>query len=188
MMTFLPPSLPEMHLLGSKYDRQLFLVSSALTPSSDWFRKETLDDSLQPTIDMLLNLSVFMWLGAVCPWSMFLHNNVIPIYRLIFIGVLVLLFRRLPIVYALHWKIWQIEQKQQALFVGFFGPIGVSAIFYLYVSLEFLRQITVNGDERGDAAAFEEVLVVVVWFLVICSVVSVASALKISQEVPLQLR
>lgn len=28
---------------------------------SDWFRLETLDDSLQPTIDMLLNLSIFMW-------------------------------------------------------------------------------------------------------------------------------
>ena len=28
---------------------------------SDWFRLETLDDSLQPTIDMLLNLAIFMW-------------------------------------------------------------------------------------------------------------------------------
>jgi hypothetical protein len=25
------------------------------------FRLETLDDSLQPTIDMLLNVSIFMW-------------------------------------------------------------------------------------------------------------------------------
>ena len=134
---------------------------------------------------MLLNLSVFMWLGAVCPWSMFLHNGIIPIYRLIFVGVLVLLFRRLPIVYALHWKIWQIEQKQQALFVGFFGPIGVSAIFYLYVSLEFLKQITVDGVERNDAAAFEEVLVVVVWFLVICSIVSRISYLMLVDRIKL---
>ncbi len=36
--------------------------SSRLIQSfSDWFRLETLDDSLQPTIDMLLNLAVFMW-------------------------------------------------------------------------------------------------------------------------------
>lgn len=138
---------------------------------SDWFRLETLDDSLQPTIDMLLNLSVFMWFGAVCPWAMFLRNDVIPIYRLIFLGILVLLFRRVPIIFAMHRKIPQIEEKQQALFVGFFGPIGVSAVFYLYISLEFLNQITVDGSQRPDAAKLGEVMTVVIWFLAICSIV-----------------
>lgn len=113
-----------------------------------------------------------MWFGAVCPWTLFVHNNVIPIYRLIFIGVLILLFRRVPIVYAMHWKIQQIEQKQQALFVGFFGPIGVSAVFYLYVTLEFLAAITVDGVVREDAARLGEVMTVVIWFLAICSIVS----------------
>ena len=121
---------------------------------------------------MLLNLAVFMWFGAVCPWAMFLHNDVIPIYRLIILGILVLLFRRLPVVYAMHWKIRQIEEKQQALFVGFFGPIGVSAVFYLYISLEFLSEITVDGVVRGDAAQLQDVMTVVVWFLAICSIVS----------------
>lgn len=138
---------------------------------SDWFRLETLDDSLQPTIDMLLNLSVFMWLGAVCPWASFANNDIIPIYRLVFLGILILLFRRLPIVYAMHRKIEQIEEKRQALFVGFFGPIGVSAIFYLYISLEFLGKITVDDVVRDDAARLSEVMVVVIWFLAICSIV-----------------
>ncbi len=120
---------------------------------------------------MLLNLSVFLWLGAVCPWSMFVHNNVIPIYRLIFLGILVLLFRRLPVVYAMHKYIHQIEEKRQALFVGFFGPIGVSAVFYLYISLEFLRGITENGTERGDVETLGQVMTVVIWFLAICSIV-----------------
>ena len=135
-------------------------------------RLETLDDSLQPTIDMLLNVSVFLWFGAVCPWSSFLHNDVIPIYRLIPLGILILLFRRLPVIFAMHWKIPQIEHKRQALFVGFFGPIGVSAVFYLYVSLQFLDTITVDGgDVRGDAQRMKEVMVVVIWFLAICSIV-----------------
>ena len=124
---------------------------------------------------MLLNLSVFMWFGAVCPWSLFLHNNVIPIYRLIPLGILILLFRRLPIVYAMHWKIHQIEEKQQALFVGFFGPIGVSAVFYLYISLEFLRELKVDGVLREDASTLIEVMTAVIWFLAICSIVSVPS-------------
>lgn len=121
---------------------------------------------------MLLNLSVFMWFGAVCPWTLFAHNNVIPIYRLVILGILILLFRRVPIIYAMHWKIGQIEEKQQALFVGFFGPIGVSAVFYLYVTLDFLGAITVDGVVREDAGRLAEVMTVVIWFLAICSIVS----------------
>lgn len=131
-----------------------------------------MDDSLQPTIDMLLNVSIFIWFGAVCPWPDFNTNNVIPIYRLIFLGVLVLLLRRLPVVVAMHKHIHQIEQLRQALFVGFFGPIGVSAIFYLYISIDFLKKITVeDGTQRADAAHLQEVMYVVIWFLVICSIV-----------------
>lgn len=129
-----------------------------------------MDDSLQPTIDMLLNVSIFMWFGAVCPWHQFVSNNVIPIYRLIPLGILVLLLRRLPMVLAFHKKIPQIEEVKHAAFVGFFGPIGVSAIFYLYVSREFLRDIEVDGQQREDAAHLAEVLNVVIWFLAVCSI------------------
>lgn len=131
-----------------------------------------MDDSLQPTIDMLLNLAVFMWFGAVCPWSSFLNNNIIPIHRLIFLGILILLVRRLPIIFALHKYIHQIEQLRQAAFVGFFGPIGVGAVFYLSIAREFLKKITVEDKVREDAAEVMEAVWIVVWFLVICSIVS----------------
>ena len=72
----------------------------------------------------------------------------------------------------MHTLIHQIEEKRQAIFVGFFGPIGVSAIFYLYLTLEFLETITVDGVIREDAAQLSEVFMVVVWFLAICSIVS----------------
>jgi sodium/hydrogen antiporter len=120
---------------------------------------------------MLLNISVFLWFGAVCPWASFRDNNVIPIHRLIILGVLILLFRRLPVVFAMHKKIRQIEEFQQAAFVGFFGPIGVSAIFYLYISIDFLHQITVDGAVREDALRLEEIMRVVIWFLAICSII-----------------
>ena len=157
-------------MIGSDDVLACFITGNAFT-HDDWFRLKTKDDSLQPTIDMLLNLSIFMWFGAVCPWASFAHNDVIPLYRLIFLGILILLFRRLPVVFALHWNIWQIEEKQQALFVGFFGPIGVSAVFYLYMSLEFLGAITVDGVVREDAARLEDIFTVVIWFLAVCSIV-----------------
>ena len=131
-----------------------------------------MDDSFQPTIDLLLNVAIFAWFGAICPWHMFLANNVIPLYRLVPLGILILLFRRPPIVLAMHTKIHQIEEWRQALFVGYFGPIGVSAIFYLYTAREVLESYTVNGVQREDAARLEEVLTVVVWFMTIVSIVA----------------
>ncbi|QIX01671.1 hypothetical protein AMS68_007188 [Peltaster fructicola] len=157
-------------MIGSDDVLACFIAGNAFT-WDDWFRVETEDDSLQPTIDMLLNVAIFMWFGAVCPWYSFVHNGVIPIYRLIPLGILVLLFRRLPFVLATHKFIHQIEEWRHAVFVGFFGPIGVSAIFYLYISREFLRDIQVDGVEREDAARLAEIIEVVVWFLTVCSVI-----------------
>lgn len=161
--------------LGVSQAARLILMHADQS-NSDWFRVETVDDSLQPTIDMLLNVAVFLWIGAICPWYQFAHNNVIPIYRLIPLGILLLLLRRLPIVLLLHKKIHQIEEIRQAAFVGFFGPVGVSAIFYLYVTLEFLRDVEVDGVQRADAARLAEVTNVVVWFMAICSIVSLYRA------------
>ncbi|KAI9661924.1 MAG: hypothetical protein M1821_009164 [Bathelium mastoideum] len=155
-------------MIGSDDVLACFIAGNTFT-WDDWFRLETLDDSLQPTIDMLLNVSVFVWFGAVCPWYSFVNNSVIPIYRLIPLGILVLLLRRLPIVFLLHKKIPQIEEVRQALFVGFFGPIGVSAIFYLYISLQFVNGITEGSPMRQDVSSLAEAMTVVIWFLAICS-------------------
>jgi sodium/hydrogen antiporter len=120
---------------------------------------------------MLLNISIFAWYGAVAPWADFRTNDVIPLWRLIFLGVLILLLRRVPMV-MLFWRhLKEIEDWQQALFVGFFGPIGVSAVFYLFVSIDFLEQIKVDGVVREDAARLSEVIRIVVWFLAISSIV-----------------
>jgi sodium/hydrogen antiporter len=134
---------------------------------------ETKDDSLQPTIDLLLNVVIFLWIGAVCPWHSFVYNSVIPIYRLVPLGIMVLLFRRPPIVLLLRTQIPQIENIRHASFVGYFGPMGVSAIFYLCLTIDWLE---VNVQEQGHASEtaekLTEILTVVVWFVVICSVVS----------------
>jgi NhaP-type Na+/H+ or K+/H+ antiporter len=93
-------------------------------------------------------------------------------YRLVLLGVLILLLRRLPILFVLRKYINQIDGRRQAVFMGFFGPIGVSAIFYLYITLEFLDTIKVDGVQRDDARKLGEVVAVVIWFLAICSNVS----------------
>ncbi|KXX73417.1 Na(+)/H(+) antiporter [Madurella mycetomatis] len=130
----------------------LFVVGTCGMIGSDDFRLETLDDSLQRTVDMLLNVSVFLWYGAMCPWERFVHNSVVPIRQLISLGVL-------------------IEEVRQAVFVGFFGPVRVSAICYLYITPRFLRTTDVDGQPRADVGKLPEQVTVVAWFIAICSIV-----------------
>ncbi|EEY20490.1 Na(+)/H(+) antiporter [Verticillium alfalfae VaMs.102] len=66
--------------------------------------------------------------------------------------------------------IHQIEDLRQALFVGYFGPIGISAIFYLCVGLEFLRGLETETGAHGELRRLKELMVTVVWFLVAFSV------------------
>ncbi|KAF2667101.1 hypothetical protein BT63DRAFT_376260 [Microthyrium microscopicum] len=157
-------------MIGTDDVLACFIAGNTFT-WDDWFRVETEDDSLQPTIDMLLNVAFFIWIGATAPWYEFAHNSVIPLYRLVPLGIMILLFRRPPVVLLMHKRIHQIEHIRQAMFVGFFGPIGVSALFYLYVTIDWLRKnIQYEGEERDDARRLEEILRIVIWFSVVCSV------------------
>ncbi|RSM07441.1 hypothetical protein CEP52_005258 [Fusarium oligoseptatum] len=159
-------------LIGTDDVLACFIAGNTFT-WDDWFRLETKDDSLQPTIDMLLNVTIFLWYGAVIPWELFNENSVMPIWKLVVLGILVLLLRRLPWVFAMHKWIPQIEEAKQAVFVGFFGPIGVSAIFYLFISLEFIQEHLRDGEDmpREDVQKLGETIRIVVWFLAVCSVV-----------------
>lgn len=159
-------------LIGTDDVLACFIAGNAFT-WDDWFRLETLDDSLQPTVDMLLNVSIFLWYGAYLPWTEFRHSSLIPIYKLVPLGVLVMLVRRLPWIYGLHKWIHQITERHQALFVGFFGPIGVSAVFYLFITLEFIEKHLSDeeGNPRSDVKDLGETVRIVVWFLTVCSVV-----------------
>ncbi|RYP14749.1 hypothetical protein DL765_006164 [Monosporascus sp. GIB2] len=157
-------------MMGSDDILACFVAGNVFT-WDDWFRLETLDDSLQPTIDMLLNVAVFMWYGAVCPWQSFAVNGIIPLYRLVALSILILLFRRMPFIYGLHKFIHQIELASQAMFMGFFGPIGCSAMFYLYITLEFVERL--KDKERHDVDNLNEAVRVIVWFMLVSSVIDV---------------
>jgi NhaP-type Na+/H+ or K+/H+ antiporter len=167
-------------MIGTDDVLACFIAGNTFT-WDDWFRLQTKDDSLQPTVDMLLNVSIFLWYGAYLPWKSFADNSIIPLSRLIPLGLLVLILRRLPWVFGMHAWIRQIREVRQAIFVGFFGPIGVSAIFYLCISIEFIEEHLSNDDgvPREDVKDLAETIRIVVWFLVVCSIVSVPLAIEI---------
>ena len=140
---------------------------------SDWFRREAKNDSFEPTVDMLLNTTFFVWFGIVCPWPLF-ASSIISLWRLVVLAIVILLLRRPVVLLMLQRPLWQIGGTKEAAFVGFFGPIGVSAIFYQHIALEFLRTEIQGpgGIIRGDVKVMVETVRITIWFIVLCSVVS----------------
>ncbi|KAI9817414.1 MAG: hypothetical protein M1827_001023 [Pycnora praestabilis] len=97
-----------------------------------WFSSKTKETHLPNVLDLLLNSSMFVYFGAIIPWSRFVSRTVTPDItpsRLLAFLALVLLFRRIPIVLALKRWIPDIRTYREALFCGHFGPMGLGALF-----------------------------------------------------------
>ncbi|KAI4280495.1 MAG: hypothetical protein L6R38_004404 [Xanthoria sp. 2 TBL-2021] len=97
-----------------------------------WFANKTKETHLADILDLLLNSSTFVYFGAIIPWSQFVPGEFTPditLGRLIGLLVLVLLFRRLPIVLLLKPLIPDIRTYREALFCGHFGPMGLGGLF-----------------------------------------------------------
>lgn len=79
----------------------------------------------------MCNSTMFVFFGAMIPWKSFNHIETITPLRLLGILVLILLFRRIPIVYSLYKMKWlpNVKTTTEALFCGHFGPMGVGALF-----------------------------------------------------------
>ncbi|KAL4732316.1 Na+/H+ antiporter [Fusarium chlamydosporum] len=95
-----------------------------------WFGEKTEESHVSNVIDLLLNLTYFVYFGTIIPWEQF-NNGVFGLvaWRLVVIAIFVLLFRRIPIMLALKPLIPDVKTWREALFAGHFGPIGVGAIF-----------------------------------------------------------
>ncbi|PVI05094.1 Na/H antiporter-like protein [Periconia macrospinosa] len=91
----------------------------------------TADTRLPVIIDLMLNSTLFVFFGAMVPWSSFAHLDSITPLRLLTALVLILLFRRIPVVLSLYKLKFlpHVLTTTEALFCGHFGPIGVGALF-----------------------------------------------------------
>lgn len=116
-------------LLGM--DDLLIGFSAGVGFSNDgWFTEKTEESHVSNVIDLLLNLAYFVYLGSVVPWADFNNPSIgLDVWRLVVIAILVIFFRRIPIMMALKPIIPDVKTWREALFAGHFGPIGVGAIF-----------------------------------------------------------
>ncbi|MBN1093204.1 cation:proton antiporter [Blastococcus sp. TML/M2B] len=90
------------------------------------------DVPIDEAVNRFLVLPLFVGLGAVLPWSAWADLG----WRGLALVVGVLLLRRLPVVWLLRRPLGL--GGPDAAFLGWFGPIGVSAVFYLAMEAERL--------------------------------------------------
>ncbi|KAL8721966.1 MAG: hypothetical protein Q9181_007596, partial [Wetmoreana brouardii] len=97
-----------------------------------WFANKTKETHLSSILELLLNSSMFVYFGAIVPWQKFAPQESTPFItlgKLVGLLVLILLFRRIPIVLLLKPFIPDIRTYREALFCGHFGPMGLGGLF-----------------------------------------------------------
>lgn len=94
-----------------------------------FFNRQTEESVFSSVIDLLFNIAAFIFVGAWMPFKSFQDVELtLSVWRLVVIAILVLLFRRLPVMIVLYRWIPDIKTFREALFSGHFGPIGIGTI------------------------------------------------------------
>nr|WP_228035135.1 cation:proton antiporter [Oculatella sp. LEGE 06141] len=85
------------------------------------------EDNVQEAINRFFTLPIFILLGLMLPWQQW---AAIGWWRLGLLAVMVLLLRRIPAILLFGRWIKPIQNRAETYFVGWFGPVGVAALFY----------------------------------------------------------
>jgi Na(+)/H(+) antiporter len=150
-----------------------------------WFSERTEESHVSNVIDLLLNLAYFVYFGTIIPWEQYNSGfGGMTAWRLVVIAILVLFFRRIPIMLALKPLIPDIKNWREALFAGHFGPIGVGAIFIaLLARAELENDTSIPLAVLPPDTAEHYNLIYLVWpivtFMVISSIIVHGSSIAV---------
>ena len=150
-----------------------------------WFTEKTEESHVSNVIDLLINLSYFVYFGTVIPWDQFnAPDHGITPWRLVVIALLVLFFRRIPIMLALKPLIPDVRTWREALFAGHFGPIGVGAIFVAILARAELESETTEPlDDLPPPGSKDYDVIYLIWpittFLVMSSILVHGSSIAV---------
>ncbi|OKL56191.1 hypothetical protein UA08_08441 [Talaromyces atroroseus] len=131
-------------------------------------------DSFNNILERFLNFAAFIFIGLIMPWDLLTNPQRIAVHgltpgRLLGLAFLVLVFRRIPallVSYRLMSKVCR--DWKEALFMGYFGPIGIGAI----CSVEYARRLfPAPGDSDAEINTLTSAMIPVVYWLVFFSVI-----------------
>jgi CPA1 family monovalent cation:H+ antiporter len=129
----------------------LAIASGVVFTWDGYFPDRVEESNVQEAIDTLFSFGFFILLGASVPWGD-LNTPDLPIWKLILMGIAVLAVRRLPAVLALYPAIGSLKTAKEAIFVGFFGPIGVAAVWR--VTAAYCYSLRANPRALGRLACY----------------------------------
>lgn len=159
-------------MLGTDDLLACFVAGNALNWDGEYLREtEQRHDEVNSVIDVILNFGGFMYIGSIIPWSEFHQPDTtgITVPRLIALGFLVLIFRRIPAI-LMTYKLMPgvCKNYKEAFFMGYFGPIGAGAVFYVEHTRHLLPEL---GDGDAEETNLVRAMIPVIYFLVIFSIV-----------------
>ncbi|KAJ5226588.1 Cation/H+ exchanger [Penicillium citrinum] len=157
---------------GSDETLACFIAGCALNWDGMYHSEiEARHDSFNNTIETTLNYGSFLFIGVVMPWDQFHSPEVtgITVSRLVSLGILIVLFRRIPAI-LLGYRFMQkvCSDWKEALFMGYFGPIGLGAISYV----EYARRLLPDpGESDKEINDLTRAIAPVVYWLVFFSII-----------------
>jgi NhaP-type Na+/H+ or K+/H+ antiporter len=85
------------------------------------------EERVQETMERIFTIPVYFLLGLVLPWKEYISLG----WTAVWIILLILLFRRIPALLAMSPFLPTFKnRKRDLLLMGWFGPIGVAALYY----------------------------------------------------------
>ncbi|KAG8625009.1 hypothetical protein KVT40_006760 [Elsinoe batatas] len=96
------------------------------------FQKKIKSANLPEVVDLMLNSAMFVYFGTIIPWHAFTQGEItymLTPWKLTLFAVLTLLFRRIPIMLAVYRFTPDIRTFNEAIFCGWFGPMGLGGLF-----------------------------------------------------------
>ncbi|KAA1079311.1 Superoxide dismutase [Mn], mitochondrial [Puccinia graminis f. sp. tritici] len=120
----------------------------------DWYTDSIEASNFAAILDVLINCTTFLYIGATIPFSSWNDPtlSLVP-WKLVVLGISIMLLRRLPIVIMLQRVVPDLKTHREAIFSGHFGPIGVGAIFVSSVAISKLPTPQIPPQTSLDVLA-----------------------------------
>lgn len=90
------------------------------------------EERVQETMERIFTIPVFFIFGLMLPWQEWFSLG----WNALWIVLLILLFRRIPALLVLKPVMPQFKDMYDGLILGWFGPIGVAALYYAILAHE----------------------------------------------------
>lgn len=105
-----------------------FVAGNALNWGGQYLEEaDKRHDEVNSSFDVLLNFGGFMYIGTIFPWRDFHMPDTtgITLGRLFALGFMIIIFRRIPAIFMTYRAMPRcVKDWKEALFMGYFGPIG----------------------------------------------------------------